>query len=449
MMSLSKSISDYQMTLNCDFTPKQSRAIKYLFDDTTSELLFGGGAGGGKSYLGCAWIIISCLKHKGIRCLIGRSKLDNLKKTTLNTFFEICGEWGLKAGKHYSFNASTNIITFSNGSEVMLKDLFHYPRDANYDSLGSLELTYAFVDECNQITSKAKAILSSRLRYKLDENNLIPKLLMTCNPAKNWVYDEFYKPHKENKLPLYRRFIQSLASDNLNISQHYQEQLSKLDEISKQRLLHGNWEYDDSEDKLINYDAILGMFSDSGVEGGKKYITCDVARFGKDKTVIIYWNGMRAEKMKIMSSNTIVEASESIREMQRANNVPLSNIIVDDDGIGGGVRDILRCKGFVNGGKPINNENYQNLKTQCYYKLAEQINHSRVFLATNNSQVKQDITQELEHVRRHNIDKDGKLAIVPKDKVKALIGRSPDYTDALMMRMWYELKPNHGQYFIQ
>lgn len=437
------------MVLNCDFTPKQSEAIIYLNDNHTSELLFGGGAGGGKSYLGCAWIIISCLKYKGIRCLIGRSKLDNLKKTTLNTFFEICKEWGLQAGKHYTFNASTNIITFFNDSEVMLKDLFHYPRDANYDSLGSLELTYAFVDECNQITDKAKAILTSRLRYKLDSYGLIPKLLMTCNPAKNWVYHEFFKPDKEDKLPDYRKFIQSLATDNVNISKHYIEQLGKLDEISKQRLLYGNWEYDDSEDKLMNYDAILGAFDETGIKEGDKYITCDVARFGKDKTIIIYWNGLRAEKMKVMNTNTIVEASEVIREMQREYVVPLTNIIVDDDGVGGGVRDILRCKGFVNNSTPINKENYTNLKTQCYYKLAEYINHSKLYFNVPNNQIKEEIIQELEQVRRDKIDKDSKLAIIPKDKIKSNIGRSPDFSDAIMMRMYYELKRNYGRYFVQ
>jgi phage terminase large subunit len=436
------------MTINLDFTPKQSTAIKYLFDNTNSEILFGGGAGGGKSYIGCAWIILSCIKYKGIRCLIGRSKLDNLKKTTLNTFFEICSQWGLKSNKDYVFNAGSNIITFYNGSEVLLKDLFHYPSDANYDSLGSLELTMAFVDECNQITQKAKAILSSRIRYKLDEYNLTPKLFMSCNPAKNWVYNEFYLPHKQDKLPQYKKFIQALASDNIHISKHYEQQLSKLDEISKQRLLYGNWEYDDSEDKLINFDAILNMFDNTSIEAGDKYISCDVARFGKDKTVIIYWNGLRAERIKVYSSNTITEAAKTIQEIQRQELVPLKNIIVDDDGIGGGVRDILRCKGFVNNSTPINKENYQNLKTQCYYKLAEYINASKIYLHTNDTSIKEDLIKELEQVRRDKIDRDTKLAILPKEKVKQIIGRSPDYSDALMMRMYYELRPQ-GVYYVQ
>lgn len=437
------------MKINLEFTPKQSTAIRYLFDNETSEVLFGGGAGGGKSYFGCSWIIDACLKYKGIRCLIGRSKLDNLKKTTLNTFFEVCADWGMKAGKHYEFNGGSNIITFFNGSQVMLKDLFHYPSDPNYDSLGSLELTMAFVDECNQITNKAKAILSSRIRYKLDEYGLIPKMLMTCNPAKNWVYDEFYLPNKQGVLPKHKKFVQALASDNVHISKHYEEQLLKLDEISKQRLLYGNWEYDDSEDKLIEYNAILNMFENTTLDGGEKYISADIARFGKDKTVIIYWNGFRAEKIKVLDTNTITEAANEIRNIQRAEGVPLGNIIVDDDGIGGGVRDILRCKGFVNNGKVINGENYQNLKTQCYYKLAEHINAGKIYFQTNNTQIKDYLIKELEQVRRDKIDKDTKLAILPKEKVRQVIGRSPDYSDALMMRMYYALKPNQGKYYIQ
>jgi len=214
-------------------------------------------------------------------------------------------------------------------------------------------------------------------------------------------------------------------------------------------LLYGNWEFDDSEDKLIEYNAILNLFDNTHIEAGDKYITADIARFGKDKTVIMFWNGLRVERIKVLDVNTIVEAANVIKEIQRIEGVKLSNIIVDDDGIGGGVRDILRCKPFQNNGKVINGENYQNLKTQCYYKLAEQINIGGIFVQTNSPKMKETIIQELEQVRRHNIDKDGKLALMPKEKVKDVLGRSPDYSDTLMMRMWYELKPNSGKYFIQ
>ena len=45
--------------------------------------------------------------------------------------------------------------------------------------------------------------------------------------------------------------IQSLVGDNTYISKHYEKQLFELDELSKQRLLYGNWEYDVTNDSLI------------------------------------------------------------------------------------------------------------------------------------------------------------------------------------------------------
>ena len=433
---------------NSLLTTKQGLALKYLTDDTTNTVLYGGAAGGGKSYLGCAYIVWLCTEYDGVRCLIGRSKLDNLKKTTLNTFFEVCDKWGIKANKHYTYNAQANTITFYNGSQVILKDLFQYPSDRNFDSLGSLELTAAFIDECNQITEKAYQIVSSRIRYKLDEYNLIPKVLLTCNPSKEWVYSKFYKPSKEGRLPDYLKFIPSLVTDNRHVSKHYAQQLEKLDHVSKQRLLFGNWEYDDTDDKLIDYNAILGMFEADHVEAGEKYITADIARYGKDKTVIAYWNGLRVEAFKVMDVNSVTEAADEIRKLQQKYSVALGNIIVDDDGVGGGVRDILRCKAFVNNSKALKGENYINLKTQCYYALADAINKSTVSIHTDNTTYKNFIVQELEQVRRKNFDKDTKLQLISKDEVKAAIGRSPDFSDALAMRMYYELKPQ-GRYYIQ
>ena len=125
-------------------------------------------------------------------------------------------------------------------------------------------------------------------------------------------------------------------------------------------------------------------------------------------------------------------------------------MIVDEDGVGGGVVDILGCKGFVNGSKPIEEDGlqvqYQNLKSQCYFHLAKKINADEIYIKAS-SEDKEQIIPELEQVKRHNIDKDGKLAILPKEKVKELLGRSPDYADTLMMRMYFDIKPTQEAFF--
>ena len=436
------------MNIDTEFTSTQAEAIEYLFDKTTTEVLFGGAAGGGKSWVGCSWLILMSLKYPKTRYLMGRSKLDSLKKTTLNTFLEVCEAWGLKANKHYNFNGGSNIIKFYNKSEIMLKDLFLYPSDRNFDNLGSLEITGAFIDEANQITEKAKNIVASRMRYKLDDYGLIPKMLMTCNPAKNWVYTQYYRPSKEGKQKPYRKFIQSLVDDNEFISKYYKTQLETLDELSKQRLLFGNWEYDASKDNLIEYDAIINMFTQKGIEG-QKYISCDVARFGADKTVIMYWEGLHIKKIRTLLKSAVNDVVDEVRQLQQTNGVPLRNIIIDEDGVGGGAKDFLRCQGFTNNARPLKKENYQNLKTQCYYKLAELINKAQIGISCPDINVKNNIIEECEQVRMKDADKDNKLQIVPKETIKDIIGRSPDYSDALAMRMYYEIDGNFGKYFVQ
>ena len=436
------------MNIDANFTQTQEQAIEYLFDKTTTEVLFGGAAGGGKSWVGCSWLVLMCIKYPKTRYLMGRSKLDALKKTTLNTFFEVCETWGLKAGKHYNFNGGSNILTFYNKSEVMLKDLFLYPSDRNFDNLGSLEITGAFIDEANQITEKAKNIVASRMRYKLDDYGLIPKMLMTCNPAKNWVYTQYYRPAKDGTQKPHRKFIQSLVDDNEYISKYYKTQLETLDELSKQRLLFGNWEYDSTKDSLIEYDAILNMFSQKGV-AGDKYISCDVARFGADKTVIMLWEGLHIINIRTLLKSAVNDVVEAVRQLQQEYQVNLRNIIVDEDGVGGGVKDFLRCQGFTNNARALKSENYQNLKTQCYYKLADKINKGQVGIVCPDVNVKNQIIEECEQVRTKDADKDNKLQIIPKDTVKAILGRSPDYSDALAMRMYYEIDQNFGRYYVQ
>lgn len=425
-------------------TKKQSEALNYLEDGTTNELLFGGGAGGGKSLLGCYWILKSAIRYNGTRWLIGRAELKTLRETTLNTFWEVCKMQGIDSG-FFTFNQQLMSIVFVNGSEILLKDLATYPSDPNFDRLGSLELTGAFVDECNQISEKAWNVLKSRIRFKLDEYKLIPKLLGTCNPAKGFLYSRFYKPNKEGALPQNYKFIQSLLQDNPYITKHYEENLLQLDTITKERLLFGNWEFDDDPAALIPYNKITDIFTATYVLEGERFITADIARFGSDRSVIMVWTGYKVVDIVTIEKQPLTVVAGEINRLRNYHQVPTSNIIVDEDGVGGGVVDIVGCDGFLNNGSPLEvdgqPQNYQNLKSQCYFMLAEKINRGEIYVQTDDIEVVNKLTEELEQLKRKDIDKDGKLAILPKETVKQLIGRSPDYSDALMMRMWFELKP--------
>ena len=182
------------MEVDIKLSPKQFEAFERLNDSETSEILYGGAAGSGKSWLGCIWLVTSCLKYPGSRWLMGRAVLKTLKETTLLSLFDVCKTFKLESGRDFRYNQQSGVIRFSNGSEIYLKDLFLYPSDPEFDSLGSTEYTGCFIDEASQVSVKAKNVIQSRLRYKNDDYGIIPKSLYTSNPSMNWLFLEFYKP---------------------------------------------------------------------------------------------------------------------------------------------------------------------------------------------------------------------------------------------------------------
>lgn len=225
---------------------KQGIALDYLQDDHTSEVFYGGGAGSGKSRLGCYWHIKRRLKYPKTRGVIGRAKLGTLLESTFVTFLKVCELLQLKQNREFRFNQVKSKVLWANGSETILKDLFFYPSDPEFQSLGSTEYTDAFVDEAPEVTEKAIEILGSRLRYMLHDYGLKPKILMTGNPGDHWIKKKYVKDIKGDFVTLkhYQQRVLATLSDNpdKDFVRLYMEQLGKLNEYDKQRLLHGDWD---------------------------------------------------------------------------------------------------------------------------------------------------------------------------------------------------------------
>ena len=423
-------------------TPRQMDAFNYLMDDKTTEVLFGGGNGGGKSYLGASWIIIMALKYPGTRYVIARSRLGILKQTTVKTFIDIVRSWKLEP--YVDYHLFNNYITFKNGSEVILLDLFLFPADPDFVKLGSLEITAALIDEAAEIDERAYTILTTRFRYKLKEYKLIPKLLIVSNPTRGWLYNNFYRANKNNELPEHRKFIRSLPTDNPYLTKEYLEALKRLPELDRKRLYEGQWEFSKEEMDIFNIDKLYDMFFNK-IKGGEKYISADIASTGNDKTVIIYWDGLIAKNIFMFSHMDTNQIVNKIKDLMLYYKVPVSHIVIDAIGVGTGVADLLKgCKRFIAGSSPLKHEPFINIKSQMYFKLSEYINNG--LLVIEEQEHKETIIDELISHKRHKGDQDGKYQITPKDIVKRTIGHSPDISDALMMRMYFEIKKRHRTY---
>jgi len=433
-----------QIEYNFKPLTRQSEALKFLSVDSDVEtILYGGAAGGGKTMLGCMWQILRRLKYPGTRSLIGRAKLDTLKKTTMATFFQVANEIGLKAGEDFIYNQQSHIIKFSNGSEIILADLFLYPSDPMMTDLGGLEVTDVFIDEATEITEKAYSIVSSRIRYKLKEFGLKPKILLTCNPSKGWIYNQFYLPYKNQNLPAHRAFVQALPGDNIHLPDSYVTSLTRLPEADRKRLLEGDWEFDNSSDRLYMYDELMRCFREP-MNVGEGYITADIARLGKDRTVLCVWKGLSCIDIVILRQKRQDEVKAEIQRLMNQHQVRLSNVLADADGVGGGLVDSLRCREFMNGSKAVRGTQYMNLKADCYFRLGELIDKNEITLPIK---YQEDIVKELELVRRVDPDKEGKLRVTSKDTISQRTGGiSPDIADAIMMRAFFELNRNYTKY---
>ena len=79
------------------------------------------------------------------------------------------------------------------------------------------------------------------------------------------------------------------------------------------------------------------------------------------------------------------------------------------------------------------------LKTQCYYKLAEYVNTGKIRISVSDTEFKEKLIEELDVIVEVWLDQDGKVKMIKKEDIIAKLWRSPDYADAVMMRMYYEV----------
>ena len=441
--------------------PKQHIAWTKLQDNQTKYLLFGGGAGGGKSWLGCEWLITMCYQYPNTKWFIGRKELKRLMSSSYETFKKVAKFHDIP-DEDWKLNGQYNYIQFINGSKIDLLDVNFVPSDALYERFGSTEYTGGWLEEAGEIDFGAFDVLKTRIgRHLNKEYHLHPKLLITANPKKNWVKRLFYTPFKNGTLPSTYAYVRSLYSDNNYTSDIYGEQLNEIgDKATRDRLKDGNWDYDDDKACLIKGDCLNDIFTNT-VEDGEKYATLDIARFGKDSTKLYLWKGFHNYKRITWTKKATNIIADLVKEVLVEEKIPYSHVIGDEVGVGGGVIDLLSgINGFIANSSPLENpkakpvvvirngkqvtvtpkENYSTLKDQCGYMLAEKVNSRGMSLDVQDETERERISEELGELKDAAPDEEGKKKLVPKEEIKENIGRSPDDLDNLIMRMWFELK---------
>jgi hypothetical protein len=196
----------------------------------------------------------------------------------------------------------------------------------------------------------------------------------------------------------------------------------------------------ETESMLCTYNAIKSLWTNTHVVTGTKYITADIALHGSDKFIIYVWDGFKMIETHSIGKCDATQVTDLLINLSNKHSVLRTNIVYDADGLGAFLKGYLpNAKAFNNGGKPIDDTaNYKNLKAECAYALAKAINNGEIWIACDID--KEQLIKELECLQSYNVDSEGKMQILPKAKIKEIIGSSSDHLDALIMRMYFTLK---------
>lgn len=210
-------------------------------------------------------------------------------------------------------------------------------------------------------------------------------------------------------------------------------------------------EEQESDDMLVTYDNINDLWTNDHVRGVHRYMTCDIALHGSDKFVLYVWEGWRIIHSKVFDKCEANDVELIIKSTATRFGVSRSRIAYDADGLGTFLRGYLRgAKPFNNGASPLpqvgrrTKINFKNLKSQCGYELARIIRAGKMAISDANLDAGK-IKSELECLRSHALDQEGKVQLLPKKEIKKLIGHSPDYLDAMIIRAYFELMPKPRQ----
>ena len=236
---------------------------KFMIRNThmIDEILFGGGAGGGKSFALVA-DAYEYLKLPKSNALLFRRTFPELQESIINKCLEF---YPLNS---YRYNSSDKIMTFINGSRLKFGYLENEQDKFRYQGG---EWGYIGFDELTHFSKTQYLYLKSRNRNTKGYPNVMRG---TSNPGgkyHDWVKERFIDVAAPNEvyvdeLNTKRMYIPSLLKDNPHLNgEEYTKSLMHLPDVEREALLNGNWDlsfgeiFKRSDFKIISTEQFESM----------------------------------------------------------------------------------------------------------------------------------------------------------------------------------------------
>lgn len=217
-----------------------TRKQKAFLDARSFEVLFGGAAGGGKSYVQLLDAMLYALQYGRSKQLILRRTFPELEKSLIRTALEVYPK-GL-----YVYNGAKHSMTFVNGSIV---DFGYLNSDKDVTQYQSAEYDVIRFDELTHFTEYMYRYMHSRCRGANDYPKQIKSSTNPGNVGHAWVKKRFIDPAPAGKEFAAgnetRVFIPARVEENVFLmakDPDYLKRLQGLPEKERKALLEGDWD---------------------------------------------------------------------------------------------------------------------------------------------------------------------------------------------------------------
>jgi len=271
---------------------KQQEFIDAVFSGEATTIYYGGAAGGGKTYVAIAVLILLAKLFPGSCWCIVRKDMQRLKKNTFRSFYKLLP-------KGFMTNFTDNVAYFKNGSTIIFSSE-NYDKDKDANWMDGFEPNGFLLEESQEL--KENTFRKSKLRAgrNIIEPMPPPLVIVTGNPNQSWSKKEFYERFMDGTLPKKYKYIRALMSDNKKLSKDYIENMETLDPFTRARYVEGDWDVVDTEKPfayMFDFTKHVDEFEDKPQKNmplwlffdfNKDPITCIVAQTVKNHSIKVF-----------------------------------------------------------------------------------------------------------------------------------------------------------------
>lgn len=249
-----------------------SRQYAFIKADA-DEVLFGGAAGGGKSYGQLVDALLYAVRYPGSKQLILRRTYPELEKSLIRTVQE------LYPASLFTYRKSEHSGTFACGS---LLDFGYLDNEGDVYKYQSAEYDVIRFDELTHFTEQMYVYLISRCR---GVNDFPKHIKSSTNPGgvgHGWVKSRFIDIGEPDKVYNFtsgsRLYLPARVQDNRFLTEkdpNYMRRLKNLSERDQKALLYGCWDIFEGQ-FFTDWDRQCHTVSPFSIPNGwRKYFTMD------------------------------------------------------------------------------------------------------------------------------------------------------------------------------